>query len=264
VSEPNFSSKTAEIDDPLLCQAGLGRSPLPYGASLSGRFAEYRKPGMFIGKGWMQVTFDRIVLTDQVLPLSTKVVDAPHLKVDSKGRIRGRGHAGRDVAGWLIPPLWPWKVVSLPLRGPTPALKGESRLTLKLMDDVVVPVPTAMEQQPGPAVRPGRFSSGNGITPPDGSNSPSYSMQRAAFTSEEYASKPVAFTLLMLKDGTARVATDYWFENGQRIQYRSVNGSPKFLPIESLDLSTTVETNRQRGVEFIVRSQNTEELVSTR
>jgi hypothetical protein len=106
-----------------------------------------------------------------------------------------------------------------------------------------------MDILPGPALRPGRFSQ------------PSYppQVQKAALTSEEGASEAKAFTFLMLKDGTARVATDYWFENGQRIQYRSVNGTPKYLPIESLDLSTTVEMNRQRGIEFVIRSQSTDD-----
>jgi hypothetical protein len=62
----------------------------------------------------------------------------------------------------------------------------------------------------------------------------------------------------MLKDGTARVATDYWFEGDQRIRYLTVGGTPEFLPITTLDFSTTAETNRQRGVEFVIRSQNTE------
>jgi hypothetical protein len=38
-----------------------------------------------------------------------------------------------------LPPLWPWKVLTLPLRGPQPALKGESQLTLRVMEDIVVP-----------------------------------------------------------------------------------------------------------------------------
>ncbi len=36
----------------------------------------------------------------------------------------------------MIPPLWPWKIITLPARGPRPTLKGESQLTLRLMDDV--------------------------------------------------------------------------------------------------------------------------------
>ena len=39
----------------------------------------------------------------------------------------------------MIPPLWPWKIIMLPARGPRPTLKGESQLTLRLMDDVQMP-----------------------------------------------------------------------------------------------------------------------------
>jgi hypothetical protein len=39
----------------------------------------------------------------------------------------------------MFPPLWPWKVVSLPFRGPRPTLKGEEPLQLRLMDDIVIP-----------------------------------------------------------------------------------------------------------------------------
>jgi len=28
---------------------------------------------------------------------------------------------------WLIPPLWPWKILMLPAKGPRPALKGEAQ-----------------------------------------------------------------------------------------------------------------------------------------
>src|SRR5262249_11489641 len=39
----------------------------------------------------------------------------------------------------MLPPLWPWKVLTLPARGPRPTLKGEVRVTLRVMDDIFVP-----------------------------------------------------------------------------------------------------------------------------
>jgi hypothetical protein len=39
----------------------------------------------------------------------------------------------------MLPPLWPWKVLMLPARGPRPALKGETAVTMRIMDDVVIP-----------------------------------------------------------------------------------------------------------------------------
>jgi hypothetical protein len=60
-------------------------------------------------------------------------------KVDKEGRMRGHGHPRRDEAEWAVPLLWPEKLVTLPLRGPTPALKGERTITLRLLDDVRLP-----------------------------------------------------------------------------------------------------------------------------
>jgi hypothetical protein len=73
------------------------------------------------------------------MPLDAKVIATRGYKVDKTGAIDGKGHARRDVAEWMIPPLWPWKIIMLPARGPRPTLKGESQLELRLMDDVQIP-----------------------------------------------------------------------------------------------------------------------------
>ena len=144
LDEPHFSSSSAEVGDPLLCHIGtlgaFGRSVFPRGAYLAGHFQGFRDPGRFFGKGWMELTFDRLVLPDAVtLPLSAKVISVPHLRVDQEGKIHGRGHPKRDAIGWAIPIFWPVKVITLPARGPRPTLKGEVRITLRLLDDVEVP-----------------------------------------------------------------------------------------------------------------------------
>src|SRR5215468_4057565 len=100
-----------------------GRSPL-----LAGHFQEYRDPGHFFGKGWMDLAFDRLVLPGGViLPLSAKVIAVSHFRVDREGKIHGGGHPKRDAIEWAIPVLWPEKVATLPARGPRPALKHEVR-----------------------------------------------------------------------------------------------------------------------------------------
>jgi hypothetical protein len=73
------------------------------------------------------------------MPLDAKVIATRGYKVDREGKIDGKGHAKRDVAEWMLPPLWPWKVIMLPARGPRPKLKGETTLSLRLMDDVQIP-----------------------------------------------------------------------------------------------------------------------------
>ncbi|MGA7341796.1 MAG: hypothetical protein WBE72_20665 [Terracidiphilus sp.] len=153
VSEPKLSSKTTNIGDPVLCQLGMteryGRSVLPYNSYLVGRFEDYRDPGHFVGKGWMELKFDRMVIEpDTVIPVDARVVDVPGYNVDRYGRILGKGHAVRDTVTWLIPILWPIDLINLPRRGPRPTLKEETRLTLKVMDDLGVPTGDEPEQDP--------------------------------------------------------------------------------------------------------------------
>ena len=144
ISEPRLSSKTVAVGDPVLCQVShvelYGRSMFPYGSYLEGRFEDYRDPGHLVGKGWMELKFDRMVIEpDTVIPVSAKVVGVPGYNVDRQGRILGKGHPVRDTVEWMIPILWPIDLINLPRRGPRPTLKEETRLTLKIMDDLGVP-----------------------------------------------------------------------------------------------------------------------------
>jgi hypothetical protein len=144
VSEPRLSSKTANIGDPVLCRVShvelYGRSTFPYGSYMVGRFEDYKDPGHFVGKGWMELKFERMVVQpDTVIPVDARVVNVPGYNVDRQGRILGKGHPTRDIIEWSIPILWPIDLINLPRRGPRPTLKEETRLTLKVMDDLGVP-----------------------------------------------------------------------------------------------------------------------------
>ena len=140
VAEGKISSKTTAIGDPVLCTLNpvekYGRSVFPYGSYIEGRFEAYQDPGHFVGKGWMELRFDKLIMGNRVVPISAKVIATPDYKVDREGRIEGKGHATRDTVEWLIPVLWPIDLINLPRRGPSPVLKPESRLTLELMDDL--------------------------------------------------------------------------------------------------------------------------------
>jgi len=276
LTDPNLSSKTVEVEDPILCDAGpiheFGVSVFPRGAILGGRLAEYRDPGHFWGKGWMQLNFERILLPGAEMPISTKVISAPKLKVDAHGKIRGRGHAGRDVAEWAIPILWPEKVLTLPMRGPRPVLKGESRITLKLMQDLSMPEGVEGVRAYRPQLRPGLFRTNPQIEP---NPRPLTSLAERA---SQLSASPVALTsqtireasesrqvpgservtLLILKDGRGRIVTDYWFESGERIRFVSPDGTTGLLPIGVLDLGTTVKLNRERGVDFVIHGKDVE------
>jgi len=250
VSEPKLSSKTTDVGDPVLCQVGhvelYGRSVFPYGSYLEGRFEDYKDPGHLVGKGWMELKFDRMFIPPgQIIPVSAKVVYLPKYPVDKQGRIHGKGHPVRDTVEWLIPVLWPIDLLNLPRRGPRPELKPETRLTLKIMDDFGVPMPEQVSyQQQSPPYQ---------YTPP---RDPYGFYQRAPMNYRPAPTPPPPpppVTVLMLRDGFRRLAADYWFEGGAQVRYVSLSGSPVIIPLAMLDLPATVAANRSRGVEFTLR-----------
>ena len=271
VSEPKLSSKTADIGDPVLCQVShvelYGRSVFPYGSYLVGRFEEYKDPGHFVGKGWIELKFDRMVIPpDQVLPVAAKVVYVPKYPVDKQGRIHGRGHPVRDIVEWSIPILWPIDLLALPRRGPYPVLKAETRLTLKVMDDFGVPLPqqpgyTSYQPPPSPPANPYGFAqrAPSSYTPqymaPPASQPMNYGYPPAPSRVPAWNSQAQSqLTVLLLRDGNGRLATDYWFEGPTQVRYVGMNGVPVVIPIEMLDLPATVDVNRRRGVAFVIRS----------
>ena len=163
LDEPNFSSATAAVGDPVLCHLRtmqeFGKPVFPRGSMLGGHLEADKEPGHFVGKGYLRITFDRVILPSGDFPVPAKVIQARGFKVDKQGDIDGKGHPKRDVVEWMIPPLWPWKVVSLPFRGPRPTLKGEEPLELRLMDDIVVPrILAANPNRPPYSGRPANYS----------------------------------------------------------------------------------------------------------
>src|SRR5271163_3621642 len=147
MNEPNFSSATVAVGDPVLCHlhsvTEFGQQTFPRGAYLVGHLESAKDPGHFWGKGDLKLMFDRIGLPNGDMPLDAKVIATRGYKVNKEGDIRGKGHATRDIVEWMIPPLWPWKIITLPARGPRPTLKGEEQITLRLMDDIMVPRATS-------------------------------------------------------------------------------------------------------------------------
>src|SRR6266550_7321134 len=143
MNEPNLSSSTMAVGDPVLCHlrgiTEFGQQAFPRGRYLVGHLEAAKDPGHFWGKGYLKLQFDRIGLPTGDLPLEAKVIATRGYKVDKQGKIDGKGHPKRDIVEWMLPPLWPWKVMMLPARGPRPTLKGETVLSLRLMDDVQVP-----------------------------------------------------------------------------------------------------------------------------
>lgn len=281
LSEPISPGRTMQVGDPVACAVGpfsiFGSPAFPRGAYLSGHFAAYREPGRFFGKGWLHLVFDRLVLPGDTLPLAVKVISVPHFKVDGEGKIQGRGRARRDARGWAIPFLWPLKLLTLPFRGPRPVLQAETRVKLRLLEEVRIPttsfalssgamgspsepsrVPTSTTDRLSPA-----GSSRDSMRRVAAAGSPvavlqsSGELEQVDFpnSSSRRDSSPAAddqFAVLVLKDGSRYLATDYWVDAGQ-LHYVSYEGRPETLPLAKLDLHRTRQLNRERGVSFVLR-----------
>ena len=285
MNEPNFSPSTVAVGDPVLChlrsQLEFGQQAFPRGTYLVGRLESAQMPGHFWGKGNMRIQFDRIGLPGGDVPLDAKIVATHGYKVDRDGDIRGKGHAKRDIVEWMLPPLWPWKVIMLPARGPQPSLKGESVITMRLMDDVQVPQPTNYG--------PGWRSFGQ-------AQNESYGYRRSAFAdprpaavpqlavrnvtaagepiiapapqvmTANYGPQPVADSgvvaqgfsttstvpVFVLKNGMVLEVGNYTYQDG-RISYELAAGGDGLVTADQVNWDATTRANQQRGVRISLR-----------
>jgi hypothetical protein len=301
MSEPNFSSATASVGDPVLCHLKsfqeFGRTAFPRGSMLGGHLEEAKDPGHFVGKGYLKISFDRVIVPTGDLPLPAKVISAKGYKVDKQGDIKGKGHAKRDVVEWMIPPLWPWKVLMLPARGPRPTLKGEEPMQLRLMDDIVVPrnlsasltAPrnmsvslTAPHNVSAAASHPDRppYASSNIPKPSTFSPAPEPGpVQQSAITEKPAAgvaseniipaamtvnttapvadSPAVRVTTLVLKSNQVLEVTKYRIDSGV-VSYHELNGTVGAVDTVQIDwLRTTQMTAGVRSVDLPVVARQT-------
>lgn len=279
LNEPDLSSKSASVGDPVLCHVSVvqefGRAAFPRGAYMAGHLESSQEPGHFWGKGYLKLVFDRIGLPSTDVPIDAKVIAVRGFHVNREGDILGKGHARRDLIEWMLPPLWPWKVLTLPARGPRPTLKGEQTLTLRLMEDVTVPrlaasswhdwkparprasaftsaEPDASSSGVRPSLRPWRYwppsypdvtnSSPNGtyVLP-----SPAQVSQAASMQVEKV--KAPQLTLLALKNETIYAVTQYWIA-GDYLSYLRPSGTSGDLSFEEIDWARTMQLNSERGV----------------
>jgi hypothetical protein len=270
LNEPNFSSATAEVGDPVLCHlrgtTSFGQQAFPRGSYLVGHLEAAKDPGHFFGKGYLKLQFDRIGLPTGDLPLEAKVISTRGYKVDKHGDIDGKGHAKRDVVEWMLPPLWPWKVVMLPARGPRPQLKGETVLSLRLMDDVQIPQVAALEPGFRPfSARPQRESyreSGSLNSSPRltirGSVETAIAQVSATIdvphpSFADYVTRDVSSAaspgapVFVLKTGTVLSVGNYQYQDG-RITYTLAHGGGGVVSTDDVDWTTTTRINAQRGV----------------
>ena len=273
LNEPNFSSNTVDIGDPVLChlraQTEFGQQAFPRGSYLVGHLESAKDPGHFWGKGYLRLQFDRIGLPSGDLPLEAKVIATRGYKVDKEGKIDGKGHAKRDVVEWMIPPLWPWKVIMLPARGPRPKLKGETALSLRLMDDVQIPQVAQTYGpnwhyfgQPQSQSYQGSLQDSNNFTPRlavrDASGQNVVQASYATYVIRDTSAAAVRSTapgvpVFVLKSGTVLAVGNYNYQDS-RITYTLAGGGGGVIGADEVDWSTTTQVNAKRGVRVMLRS----------
>jgi hypothetical protein len=274
LNEPNFSSASVDVGDPVLCHlrgvVEFGQQAFPRGSYLVGHLESANDPGHFFGKGNLKLQFDRIGLPSGDLPLEAKVIATRGYRVDREGKIVGHGHPRRDVVEWLLPPLWPWKVIMLPARGPRPKLKGETVLSLRLMDDIQIPQ-TAQTYGPGWHFfgEPRSQSFHNSVYR---ESRPSLAVREVSTADRAVEDIPVVSDaslvshdlvlpgsvslggpVFVMKTGTMLSVSNYVYQDG-RIKYALEGGGGGVISSEEVDWSTTTRVNAQRGVRVTLRS----------
>jgi hypothetical protein len=262
LNEPNLSSKTVAVGDPLLCHLRgvtvFGQQAFPRGSYLVGHLEGAKDPGHFWGKGYLQLTFDRIGVPAGDMPLDAKIVATRGYKVDKEGKIKGKGHAVRDVVEWMIPPLWPWKVIMLPARGPRPTLKGETVLQLRLMDDVEVP---QLAQTFGPgwhffghpqneSYDDAQASSARPQLAVRGSVGASANAQFSLARYDDALSNLVTLPgmpVFVLNTGTVLAVSGYGYQDN-RLTYTLVSGGVGVISTDDINWDATTRMNAKRGI----------------
>src|SRR5580700_6792708 len=278
LNEPNFSSATADVGDPVLCHlrslTEFGQQAIPRGSYLVGHLEAEKDPGHLVGKGYLKLQFDRIGLPGGDVPLEAKVIATRGYKVDKEGKIDGKGHARRDVVEWMLPPLWPWKVIMLPARGPRPTLKGETVLSLRLMDDVQLPQ-AASALGPGwhffarpqaesfpeteNGARPALAIRGSVVTR-SAEISAAVEVPRLSYASvvsrDVSSEAPVVASggpVFILNSGTVLAVGSYQYRDG-RITYTLAHGGGGVVSTDEIDWNTTTRVNAQRGVRMTLHA----------
>jgi hypothetical protein len=248
-----------------------------------GHLESAKDPGHFWGKGDLKLMFDRIGMPQGDMPLDAKVIATRGFKVDKEGDIRGKGHAKRDVVEWMLPPLWPWKIIMLPARGPRPKLKGETMLSLRLMDDVQIPQIAAsngpdwhffgrprMQNDSFYQDSSASYGSNNSASTYNTSSNNSYphlavrqvssseqpvAQEVSQITYASYVSKAAAngtsaspgVPVFVLKSGMILSVGNYSYQDG-RITYELASGGNGVIGANEVDWSTTTRVNNKRGI----------------
>ena len=277
LNEPNFSTATVEVGDPVLCHlygvSEFGQS-LPRGSYLVGHLDESKNPGHFVGKGYLRLQFDRIGLPGGDMPIQAKLISVTGYHVNREGKINGKGHAKRDVAEWMFPPLWPWKVIMLPARGPRPKLQRESTLTLRLMNDVEIPQVAQtfnsewhsfQQPQNQSYVEPSGIRRYDSMSPGlAGTNLMADTAQPNDMRMARVVSRPdpmfevspeTMMPVFVLKSGTVLLVSGYAYQN-RCLTFSLLRGGISMVSADDIDWASTMRINAQRGVRVTLHADS--------
>jgi hypothetical protein len=124
--------------------------------------------------------------------------------------------------------LWPIDLINLPRRGPRPTLKNESRITIKVMDDLVIPdmAPTVRNQY-GFTERPEPIS--------------------YAVPQQQEQQVPI---IIVREGGNEEVSSYKYAGNGLLSVVRAQDGLRHYIHMVQVDITATVEANRENGINF--------------
>jgi hypothetical protein len=149
----------------------------------------------------------------------------------------------------MLPPLWPWKVVSLPFRGPRPTLKGEEPLELRLMDDIVIPRSMQASNPNRPPYASSLHPSSYQAVPQSSAGSMQLAVNRTTLQPAATQLAPPLppdgqsaerFTVLVLKSNQVYEVTKY-HRDGDLLMFLDTQGRKGSVDVNDVDWRRTSE-----------------------
>ena len=135
------------------------------------------------------------------------------------------------------------------------------RITLRLLDDVEVPATSASSgiasqlpsvRQLRPSSQDTRLGESWRDFKPQPSDASSAEGTRLVDARDLVDRPRSQVTILILKDNTGYMVTDYWLE-GTTLHFLALDGAHKVVPLGKLNLNETVRLNRERSVDVVLR-----------
>ena len=143
ISEAKISSRTEAAGDPILCRVNrvlpYSDTTVPIGLMVQGQVCRLQGPGPSCGQG-----LDGARLRPPLYPWRVGADQCSRRRRrEEQGGYRwphpGQGPRGAPYGRVADPLALALDLINLPRRGPLPQLKAESKITMKVMSDFVLP-----------------------------------------------------------------------------------------------------------------------------